>query len=268
MSRNLTHATSALTTHLQQSGRASTPDLFASDPERFAKFHAVFDDLTFDYSKQRVTDETMHLLFDLARAAKLDERRAALFAGDKINFTENRSVLHMALRNVTPGKPMLADGIDVMPEVRDVRERMGVFAEAVRNGEIKASNGERFTDVVNIGIGGSDLGPAMAARALSPFVANHLTLHFVSNVDGADLGDTLETIPLATTLFIVCSKTFTTLETMTNARSARAAVAAALGEATVADHFCAVSTQLDKIAEFGSKSDRVIGFWDWVGGRY
>ena len=268
MSRNLTHATSALTTHHQQSDGVTTAKLFASDPDRFAKFHAAFGDLTFDYSKQRVTDETMRLLFDLARSAKLDERRTALFSGEKVNMTEQRSVLHMALRNVVPDKPMLSDGVDVMPGVRDVRDRMGAFAEAVRNGEIKASSGQRFTDVVNIGIGGSDLGPAMAARALSPFVAKHLTLHFVSNVDGADLGDTLRTIPLETTLFIVCSKTFTTLETMTNARSARAAVETALGEAAVADHFCAVSTQLDKIAEFGIKSDRVFGFWDWVGGRY
>ena len=268
MSRDLSHASSALTTHLQQTGGTTTPELFAADQQRFAKFHVEIDDLIFDYSKQRVTEETMRLLYDLAKAAKLDERRAALFAGDKVNITENRSVLHMALRNVTPGKPMMADGVDVMPDVIAVRDRMGAFAEAVRNGEIKAANGARFTDVVNIGIGGSDLGPAMAARALSPYIADHLTLHFVSNVDGADLGDTLKQIPLATTLFIVCSKTFTTLETMTNARTARAAVAAALGEAAVADHFCAVSTQLDKIAEFGIHEDRVFGFWDWVGGRY
>ena len=145
MSRDLSHATSALTTHLQQTPGVTTQKLFASDPQRFAKFHAKIDGLVYDFSKQRVTDETMGLLYDLARAAKLDERRAALFAGDKVNITEDRSVLHMALRNVTPGKPMLADGVDVMPEVREVRDRMGAFAEAVRNGEIKASNGARFT---------------------------------------------------------------------------------------------------------------------------
>ena len=155
----------------------------------------------------------------------------------------------MALRNMVPGKSMMSDGADVMPDVREVRERMGAYADAVRGGTIRAANGERFTDVVNIGIGGSDLGPAMVARALSPFVAEHLTLHFVSNVDGADLGDTLKLVPLATTLFIVCSKTFTTLETMTNAQSARKAVAEALSEGAVADHFCAVSTQLDLIAQ-------------------
>ena len=268
MARDLSHATSALTQHLQQTKEVTTQQLFARDPQRFETFHAAIDWLIFDYSKQRVSAETMALLHDLAVAAKLDERRRALFAGERVNVTENRSVLHMALRNMIPGKPMLSDGKDVMPEVREVRERMGAFADAVRGGTIRAANGERFTDVVNIGIGGSDLGPAMVARALSPFVAEHLTLHFVSNVDGADLGDTLKHVPLATTLFIVCSKTFTTLETMTNARSARKAVADALGEAAVADHFCAVSTQLDLIAKFGIKPDRVFGFWDWVGGRY
>ena len=267
MPHDLTTALDALTT-LARVTNEPTLSLFASDPDRFANFHVAIDDLVYDYSKQRVTAETMSLLYDLARAAKLEEKRAAMFGGEAVNITENRSVLHMALRNVTPGKPFLAVGEDVMPEVIAVRDRMGVFAEAVRGGAITASNGQSFTDIVNIGIGGSDLGPAMVARALSPFVPEHLRLHFVSNVDGADLGDTLKTIPLATTLFIVCSKTFTTLETMTNARSARAAVAAALGEAAVADHFCAVSTQLDKIAEFGIKDDRVFGFWDWVGGRY
>ncbi len=268
MARDITHATSALTTHMQQTRDVTTQRLFADDPQRFAHFHVATDDLIFDYSKQRVSAETMNLLYALARAAKLEERRAALFSGARINITEDRSVLHMALRNMSPDKPMMADGVDVMPGVREVRERMGAFAEAVRNGTIKATNGESFTDVVNIGIGGSDLGPAMAARALSPFVAKHLTLHYVSNVDGADLGDILKTLPLQTTLFIVCSKTFTTLETMTNARTARSALAAALGERAVADHFCAVSTQLDKIAEFGIREDRVFGFWDWVGGRY
>ncbi len=268
MARDLSHATSALTQHLQQTKDVTTQALFAGDPQRFETFHVAIDGLVFDYSKQRVSAETMALLYDLAVAAKLDERRKALFAGERVNVTENRSVLHMALRNMVPGKAMLSDGTDVMPDVREVRERMGAYADGVRGGTIKAANRERFTDVVNIGIGGSDLGPAMVARALSPFVAEHLTLHFVSNVDGADLGDTLKRVPLATTLFIVCSKTFTTLETMTNARSARKAVADALGEAAVADHFCAVSTQLDKIAEFGIKPDRVFGFWDWVGGRY
>ena len=268
MPHDISQAVAALEAHKRGAQTQTTPALFAADPHRFATFHASIDDLIYDYSKQRVTSETMALLFDLARAADLESRRAALFAGEKVNVTEGRSVLHMALRNLTHGKAFLSDGKDVMPDVIAVREKMGGFAEAVRSGSIKASNGERFTDIVNIGIGGSDLGPAMVARALSPFIASHLTLHFVSNVDGADLGDTLKHVPIATTLFIVCSKTFTTLETMTNANSARAAVAGALGEAAVADHFCAVSTQLDLIAKFGIKEDRVFGFWDWVGGRY
>ena len=268
MAQDISGAFKSLVAHHAKHSDETTAALFAGDPKRFETFHAAIEGLIFDYSKQRVTGETMALLFNLARAADLDAKRAALFGGDAVNVTENRSVLHMALRNVTPGRVFLSQGKDVMPDVIDVRERMGAFAEAIRDGSIAAANGARFTDVVNIGIGGSDLGPAMAARALSPFVADHLSLHFVSNVDGADLGDTLKSVPLATTLFIVCSKTFTTLETMTNARSARAAVAAALGEDAVADHFCAVSTQLDKIAEFGIKNDRVFGFWDWVGGRY
>jgi glucose-6-phosphate isomerase len=163
---------------------------------------------------------------------------------------------------------MFAEGHDVMPEVLAERAKMEAFAESIHNGDAKSASGARFTDIVNIGIGGSDLGPAMAARALAPFVPNRLRLHTVSNVDGADLGDTLKQVPLETTLFIVCSKTFTTIETMTNAATARKAVATTLGEAAVGDHFCAVSTQLDKIAAFGIRSDRVFGFWDWVGGRY
>ncbi len=268
MAKDLAVALDALEKAYASSEDETTQSLFAADPRRFENFHVAIDGLIFDYSKQRVSATTMALLHDLARAAKLDDRREALFSGAKVNVTEGRSVLHMALRNVTPGKAFMSDGKDVMPDVIAVRDKMGVFAEAVRGGSIAASNGARFTDIVNIGIGGSDLGPAMAARALSPFVAEHLRLHFVSNVDGADLGDTLKLVPIATTLFIVCSKTFTTLETMTNANSARAAVAAALGEAAVADHFCAVSTQLDLIAKFGIKPDRVFGFWDWVGGRY
>jgi glucose-6-phosphate isomerase len=228
----------------------------------------AIDGLVYDYSKQRVSAETVKLLCDLARSADFESRRAALFAGAPVNVTEHRAAMHMALRNVTPGKPMMVEGKDVMPDVSAVRDRMGDFADAIRTGGRRAANGAAFTDIVNIGIGGSDLGPAMAARALSPFVKPDLQLHFVSNVDGADLGDTLRRVKLETTLFIVCSKTFTTLETMTNARSARAAVAAQLGEDAVAKHFCAVSTQLDKIAEFGISEDCVFGFWDWVGGRY
>ena len=240
--------------------------LFEQDPQRFARMHVEAAGVLFDYSKHRATEETLRLLVELARAADLEQRRTALFDGAPINATEHRPALHMALRHLAP-TPFLAEGTDVMPDVREVRTRMLAFADGIREGTITAG-GRRFTDVINIGIGGSDLGPAMAARALATFVPAHLTLHFVSNVDGADLGDILKVVPLETTLFIVCSKTFTTLETMTNAQSARKAVVAALGEGAVRERFCAVSTQLDKIAEFGIAADRVFGFWDWVGGRY
>jgi glucose-6-phosphate isomerase len=260
-------AFAALRSHRAEMAETKVVDLFAADPRRFQRFQVALDHILFDYSKHRVTEKTLTLLVDLSRAAGLEARRATLFSGGIVNPTEHRPALHMALRHFGD-TPMLAEGRDVMPDVRAERQKVCDFAEAVRGGAIRAANGALFTDIVNIGIGGSDLGPAMAARALSPFVHERLRLHFVSNVDGADLGDLAKRLPLATTLFIVCSKTFTTQETMTNADSARRMVAAALGEAAVADHFCAVSTQLDKIAAFGIKPDRVFGFWDWVGGRY
>jgi glucose-6-phosphate isomerase len=257
----------ALEAHKRSLAGKKIAEFFRDDPNRFARFHVKFGDLLFDYSKHRVTETTLGLLIDLARAAGIETRRTALFAGEPVNITEHRPALHMALRNLS-GRPMFAGGHDVMPEVLAERAKMEAFAEAIRNGDVKTARGARFTDIVNIGIGGSDLGPAMAVRALAPFVPDHLRLHTVANVDGADLGGTLKLVPLETTLFIICSKTFTTLETMTNAATARKAVAERLGEAAVADHFCAVSTQLDKIAAFGIRSDRVFGFWDWVGGRY
>ena len=260
-------AFAALEAHKQSLAGRTIADFFREDPNRFARFHIQLDDILFDFSKHRLTETTLALLIELARAAGVEARRAALFAGEPVNVTEHRPALHMALRNLS-SRPMFAAGRDVMPEVLAERAKMEVFAEAIRNGDAKSASGARFTDIVNIGIGGSDLGPAMAARALAPFVAPHLRLHTVANVDGADLGDTLKRVPLATTLFIVCSKTFTTIETMTNAATARKAVAEILGEAAVAEHFCAVSTQLDKIAAFGIRADRVFGFWDWVGGRY
>ena len=260
-------AFAALETHRSEIASRRTIDLFAEDSRRFERFSLRLDDLLFDFSKHRADARTMELLVALARAAKVEERRAALFAGEKVNLTEHRPALHMALRNLDGG-PILVDGQDVMPEVGDVRAKVAAFAEAVRSGAIRGARGDALTDIVNIGIGGSDLGPAMAARALSPYCAPHLRLHFVSNVDGADLADTLKGLDPAKTLFIVSSKTFTTQETMANAASARRWLADALGEAAVADHFAAVSTRLDKVAEFGIRPDRVFGFWDWVGGRY
>jgi glucose-6-phosphate isomerase len=260
-------AFAALEAHRVDIAARRTVDFFAEDPQRFEHFSVRLDDLLYDYSKNRVTRTTLGHLIDLARACRLDERREALFSGEKVNATESRPALHMALRNFS-GRPVRVDGEDVMPAVEEVRARVAAFANAVRAGEICGARGDSFTDVVNIGIGGSDLGPAMAARALSPFTSPQLRAHFVSNVDGADIADTLAALDPATTLFIVSSKTFTTQETMANAASARAWIASALGEAAVGDHFAAVSTRLDKVAAFGINADRVFGFWDWVGGRY
>lgn len=257
----------ALEAHREDCHSLTIADLFADDPKRFDDFHIALDDILFDFSKHRISRQTLALLIELARAAKVEERRTALFAGEIVNPTEKRPALHMALRNLG-STPMFAAGKDVMPEVIAERQNMLGFADGIRSGAIKAANGEAFTDIVNIGIGGSDLGPAMAAKALTPFVAPHLSLHFVANVDGSDLGDLLPKLRLETTLFIVCSKTFTTLETLTNAAAARKIVAEKLGETAVASNFCAVSTALDRVTEFGIKSDRIFGFWDWVGGRY
>ena len=268
MDRNAVAAAfAALEAHRVEIAARHTLDFFTEDPQRFDHFSVRLDDLLYDYSKNRLTRATLGHLFDLARAARLEERREALFSGDKVNNTEQRPALHMALRNFS-GAAVWVDGEDVIPAVEAERAKVAAFAQAVRDGAIRGARGEKFTNIVNIGIGGSDLGPAMAARALSPYVARGLNAHFVSNVDGADIADTLAGLDPARTLFIVSSKTFTTQETMANAASARAWIGEKLGEAAVADHFAAVSTRLDKVAAFGIRPDRVFGFWDWVGGRY
>ncbi|GAB2183584.1 glucose-6-phosphate isomerase [Roseibium sp. LAB1] len=256
----------ALNRHAEQLKGTSLRQLFAADPTRFDTFSATTDDLLLDYSKSRIDGKALGLLLDLARAADVEGKRAAMFAGDKINGTEKRAVLHTALRNQSD-KPVLVDGTDVMPDVRAVLDAMANFSEAVRSGDLTSSTGDAFTDVVNIGIGGSDLGPVMTTLALSPY-HDGPELHYVSNVDGAHIADTLEKLDPATTLIIVASKTFTTIETMTNAQTARKWIAGALGEDAVGDHFAAVSTALDKVAAFGIDESRVFGFWDWVGGRY
>jgi len=240
---------------------------FSDDPARFQRFSVTLGDLLFDFSKQRVDAVVVAGLVELAKAAAVEAKRDAMFAGAKINTTEDRAVLHTALRNFS-GAPVAVGGHDVMPDVLATRDKMLRFAADVREGRVRGALGQPMTDVVNIGIGGSDLGPAMATRALSPFSPPFLRSHFVSNVDGADIGDTLRGLDPARTLFIVSSKTFTTQETMTNAATARAWIAGAVGEKAVSDHFAAVSTQLDKVAEFGIQATRVFGFWDWVGGRY
>lgn len=239
---------------------------FVADPQRFSRFSASLDDLLMDYSKCAVNDEVLDQLEQLMKTAGVAEKRDEMFSGAPINFTEGRAVLHTALRNRS-NRPVIVDGRDVMPDVNGVLEAMGAFADGIRSGEMKGATGKAITDVVNIGIGGSDLGPVMATLALSPF-HDGPRLHFVSNIDGAHIADTLKTLNAETTLFIVASKTFTTIETMTNAQTARAFIADALGEAAVGHHFCAVSTALDKVAAFGIDQSRVFGFWDWVGGRY
>lgn len=239
---------------------------FAADSSRFERFSATFDDLLMDYSKTAVNSEILLLLERLAEVGGVAKKREEMFSGVPINFTEGRAVLHTALRNRS-NRPVLVDGKDVMPDVNAVLAAMGAFADGVRAGVLKGATGKKITDVVNIGIGGSDLGPVMATLALAPF-HDGPRAHFVSNVDGAHIADTLKLLDAETTLFIIASKTFTTIETMTNAASARAFIAEKLGEAAVKHHFAAVSTALDKVAAFGIESDRVFGFWDWVGGRY
>ncbi|WP_127143524.1 glucose-6-phosphate isomerase [Pelagibacterium montanilacus] len=242
-------------------------ELFAHDPERFATYSARFGDILLDYSKNRIDSQSLKALFALAKAADVEGRRDAMWAGEPINRTEGRAVLHMALRHFGD-EPVTVDGENVMPGVRDVLARMKGFSEAVRSGEVRGATGEAFTDVVNIGIGGSDLGPAMVTLALAPYTRQDLRAHYVSNVDGAHIADTLKGLDPARTLFIVASKTFTTDETMTNAGSGRAWLAEALGEDAVNAHFAAVSTNIEGCKAFGISEDRIFGFWDWVGGRY
>jgi glucose-6-phosphate isomerase len=241
-------------------------DLFAADADRFARFSASFEDMLLDFSKCSLTADTLGLLLDLVRAAGVEAKREAMFSGVHINLTEDRAVLHTALRD--PGEtPLTVDGQDVRADVASVLAAMANFAEGIRSGALKGWTGKPITDVVNIGIGGSDLGPVMATIALTPY-HDGPRAHYVSNVDGAHLYDTVKGLDPASTLFIVASKTFTTQETMANAASARHWIVEALGEAAVANHFAAVSTALDKVAAFGIAPDRVFGFWDWVGGRY
>lgn len=239
--------------------------LFAAEGDRVAGLSASFDDLYLDFSKEKLDGAALSALVALAEAAGVEERRAQLFGGEAINLTEGRAVQHMALRGGA-GSRVLVEGRDIMPEVLAVRGRFLAFAEAVRSGEYAAADGRPFTDVVNLGIGGSDLGPVMAVRALAP---DHdgPRLHFVSNVDGAHLTDVLRFLDPSRTLVVVASKTFTTLETMRNAESARTWLAASLGEAA-GRHMAAASTNLEGTAAFGIDESRVFGFWDWVGGRY
>ncbi|MGW7556224.1 glucose-6-phosphate isomerase [Streptomyces rimosus] len=259
----------ALGKHREQLGEVRLRDLFDQDPDRAGRYTLQVGDLHLDYSKHLVTDETLRLLRELAAARGVAELRDAMFRGEKINVTENRAVLHTALR-VPESASIEVDGENVVPAVHAVLRKMQVFTDRVRSGEWKGHTGKRIKTVVNIGIGGSDLGPAMAYEALRAYTHRDMQFRFVSNVDGADLHEAVRDLDPAETLFIVASKTFTTIETITNATSARNWLLTGLraGEEAVAKHFVALSTNAEKVADFGIDTDNMFEFWDWVGGRY
>ena len=240
---------------------------FQQDENRFNRFHVEIEHFFLDYSKNLIDEETLSLLEKWANERQLNEAIQSMFRGDKINTTENRAVLHTALRNRS-GKAIYVDGKDVMPDVLAVLEKMHIFSDSVRSGKWVGATGERITDVVNIGIGGSDLGPSMAANALTAYRDRNIHLHFVSNVDGTDITETLKICHPASTLFVVSSKTFTTQETMTNAQTARKWLVSALGEEAVQKHFVAVSTNIEEVQKFGIDPENMFVFWNWVGGRY
>jgi glucose-6-phosphate isomerase len=269
-SKSLTQrpAWKALEAHYSKIGQAHLRTLFAEDAKRGGKFTAEFDDLYLDYSKNRITEETMKLLVALAEECNLRERIEGMFCGEKINITENRAVLHTALR-ATRDQKIMVDGVNVVPDVHAVLDKMTGFANQVRSGKWLGYTKKPIRNVVNIGIGGSDLGPVMAYEALKHYTQRNMTFRFVSNVDGTDFAEAVHDLDAAETLFIVSSKTFTTIETMTNAHTARAWLLKALGnEAAVARHFVAVSTNAKEVEKFGIDTANMFGFWDWVGGRY
>ena len=257
----------ALRTHADEIRSTHLRDLLGRDAARFDGLHLEALDFLYDFSRQRLTRRTIVLLLELARMCRLEERIAALFAGEPVNLTENRAAMHMALRNRS-GRPMLVAGRDVMPEVRDGLARMRRFVTGIHEGRITGHGGARYTDVVNIGIGGSDLGIVMATAALGRYRNRAIRLHCVSNVDGAELSEIFERVEPATTLFVVCSKTFTTMETLSNARVAREWLVEALGEVAVKRQFVAVSTNAAAMDAFGIDQERRFTMWDWVGGRY
>ena len=259
----------ALQTHYDQIRSTHLRELFAADAMRGERLTAEALGLFFDYSKNRINDETLKLLLELARESELQAHIDAMFRGDKINFTEGRAVLHVALR-APKGTSVVVDGQDVVPDVHVVLDRMAAFSDRIRSGEWKGHTGKRIRNVINIGIGGSDLGPVMAYEALKHYSDRAMTFRFVSNVDGTDFAEAVVDLDPAETLFIISSKTFTTLETITNAQSARAWSVKGLGgdEKSVAKHFVAVSTNAEGVSKFGIDTANMFGFWDWVGGRY
>ena len=258
----------ALQQHHDQIREVDLSELFARDPTRGERLTAEGAGLYLDYSKNRITAETLSLLLQLAEESGLHERTEAMFRGERINVSEDRSVLHVALR-MPKGESLVVDGVDVVAEVNDVLDRMSAFADRVRSGDWKGHTGKPIRNIINIGIGGSDLGPVMAYEALRHYTRRDITFRFVSNVDSTDFAEATHDIAAEETLFIVSSKTFTTLETMTNAHTARDWALAALGdESAIAKHFVAVSTNAEEVSKFGIDTDNMFGFWDWVGGRY
>ncbi|CAG9295120.1 glucose-6-phosphate isomerase [Celerinatantimonas diazotrophica] len=264
-----TAAWQELEAHFKAMKKTTLKELFANDPNRFDKYTASFNDqILLDYSKNLITDETLNKLFNLAKQCKLADATKAMFSGEKINRTEDRAVLHTALRNRS-NTPVYVDGQDVMPQVNAVLEKMKAFCEKIHSGKWTGYTGKAIRSIVNIGIGGSDLGPVMITEALKPYKKANIESYFVSNVDGTHIAETLKKLDPETTLFLVASKTFTTQETMTNAHSARDwFLASAKDEAFVAKHFAALSTNAKAVSEFGIDTDNMFEFWDWVGGRY
>ncbi|RYG13558.1 MAG: glucose-6-phosphate isomerase, partial [Chitinophagaceae bacterium] len=262
-----TAAYNYLTDHFITINETDLKQLFSQDPDRFEKFSILFEDILFDFSKNRIDSTTLALLVQLAKECKLDEAITAMFRGDKINQTEDRPVLHVALRNQT-NTPIFVEGKDVMPDVNAVLAKMEKFSDAIISGEWKGYTGKPITDIVNIGIGGSDLGPVMVTEGLKAY-KTHLNLHFVSNIDGTHLAEALKVVNPETTLFLVASKTFTTQETMTNAHSARTwFLQSGAKTADIAKHFAALSTNAKDVSAFGIDTENMFEFWDWVGGRY
>ena len=263
-----TRSWQALIDHFERVKEIRMADLFEQDPDRFTKFSLQFNDILVDFSKNRITDETFKLLIELAQEIDLEDAITKMFAGDRINATENRPVLHIALRNRI-NQPIYVDGVDVMPEVNAVLRKMETFCSRVTGGQWQGYTGKPIADIVNIGIGGSDLGPVMVTEALKHYRHSHIQVHYVSNVDATHIVETLKGLNPETTLFMIASKTFTTQETMTNALTARRwFLGQAEDERHVAKHFVALSTNADKVAEFGIDTNNMFGFWDWVGGRY
>lgn len=264
---NKTLAWKRVAKYAQKMRRQEMRKMFLKDPKRAEKFSINFENMLFDYSKNRIDQKAVDYLVSLAKYAKLDEKIEQMFSGENINITENRAVLHVALRNID-NEPIFVNGKDVMPDVNAVLTKIKAFSEAVRLGQFRGYTGKKLTNIVNIGIGGSDLGPKMAVEALKKYVQKDMTCHFISNIDGTACAEVLEKLDPETTLFVVCSKTFTTIETLTNAKTCKKWLVDALGEYATAKHFVAVSTNAKEVKKFGIDVENMFEFWDFVGGRY